>query len=118
MRKPTGKARSAAGNRATAQKSTGTKTASKKSASKKSATKTAASPRKKIPSRKAAPPREASAPVVFGAKARAAPLGCCTIRYMDGASESRNGVTEEACRELPVSNAAIAATHWQKGVCA
>jgi hypothetical protein len=40
------------------------------------------------------------------------------IAYVDGRSESRNGYTQEACRELGISGGAIAATQWQKGVCA
>ena len=44
--------------------------------------------------------------------------GCCIIKYMDGREEARNGVTQKACHEIEISNPDVAATRWQKGVCA
>ena len=117
MRKPTGKAGSTAVKKTATKKRTAKK-ASKKAASKPRIAKKTASKKataKRSASKKAAAPKGAKKPT--GARA-APPLGCCTIAYMDGRSESRNGYTEENCRKLGISGGAISATHWQKGVCA
>ena len=114
MRKPAGKTGSTQA-KETATKKRATKTAaSKPGAAKKTAPKKAvAKPgaAKKPTTKKAAAPKEAIA-------LTAAAIGCCTIAYMDGTSESRNGYTQEKCRQLGISGGTIAATHWQKGVCA
>lgn len=44
--------------------------------------------------------------------------GCCIIKYTEGREEARNGVTRQQCHDIEISNQAVAATHWQSGVCA
>jgi hypothetical protein len=123
MRKPTGKAEFTAAKKTATKKKTAKKTAlkktSKKPASKPRVAKNPA-PKKKAAKRSASKKEAAPTGAKVPPKARTAatPLGCCMIAYVDGRSESRNGYTQEACRELGISGGAIAATQWQKGVCA
>jgi DNA-binding protein HU-beta len=44
--------------------------------------------------------------------------GCCIIKYTDGREEARNGLTRQQCHDIEISSQAVAATHWQSGVCA
>ena len=80
--------------------------------SKASKSKTAAAKGKAKKSAKAKPAK---------ATARAARnvKGCCIIKYMDNHVEARNGVTQQDCHDIEISNpSTVASTKWQKGVCA
>lgn len=45
--------------------------------------------------------------------------GCCIIKYLNGTVQAQDGVTQQECHDIEISNpSTIASTKWQKGVCA
>jgi hypothetical protein len=80
--------------------------------SKASKSKTAATKAKAKKSAKAKPAK---------ATARAARnvKGCCIIKYLNGTVKAQDGVTQQQCHDIEISNpSTVASTKWQKGVCA
>ncbi len=45
--------------------------------------------------------------------------GCCIIKYLNGTVQAQDGVTQQECHDIEISNpSTVASTKWQKGVCA
>jgi hypothetical protein len=101
--------------------------------SSKSKTKSRAAPSKRVAATKAAKPAKTkpakAKPVKTKKSAKAKPAkktaavapdakGCCIIKYTNGSEEARNGLTRQQCHDIEISSQAVAATHWQIGVCA
>jgi hypothetical protein len=88
--------------------------AAKSSASKIKAAKSKATKTKPAKTKKGAKAKPAKKAAAVSTTAK----GCCIIKYTDGREEARNGLTRQQCHDIEISSQAVAATHWQSGVCA
>ena len=115
MRKPVKRpSKSKTSSRAAPAKRVAATKVTKSSASKAKAAESKTAKTKPVKTKKSAKAKPAKKTAAVSPNAK----GCCVIKYTDGSEEARNGLTQQQCHDIEISSQAVAATHWQVGVCA